>query len=158
MSPLWTACLVSFKRAILISVVIITHVTIINWLVIFAQKGHTYLCRNYRSCHCYQLLVQFHSRGHTYHCSNCRLLLSTAYPVSFKRAINISVAYYSYYIDHVTCINCLLNFIPESLKLEEIAGADQCGLRCNISNTHQMFCIRQTLRVKRDSSELFTEL
>jgi hypothetical protein len=93
-----TGCSFSLKRAILISVEIIDHVTAINCLFSFIQ------------------------RGHTSHCSNCRLLLSTVYPILFKRTINIFVAYYSYYIDHATCINCLLNFIPESLKLEDIAG------------------------------------
>jgi len=122
MSPLSTACLVSFKRARHISVVVIDHVTIINWLFIFVQKGHNYLSSNYRSCHCYQLLVSFIQRDRMYHCSNYRLLLSTAYAILFKRAINMTVAYCSYCIDHITYKNCMLNFIPESLKLEDIAG------------------------------------
>jgi hypothetical protein len=147
MSPLSTACLVSFKRAIHITAVVIDHVTVINCFFSFIQKRHTYLCSNYRSWLYYQLVVHFRSkgpyiisaviidhataincllsfiqRGHTYHCSNCRLLLSTAYPILFNRAINITAAYCSYCINHVTCIICLLNFIPERLKLEDIAG------------------------------------
>ena len=147
MSPLSTASVVSFKRAIHVSAVVIGHFTVINCFCSFIQKGHTYLCSNYRSCHNYQLVVHFRSkgpysisvviidhvtaincmfsfieRGHAYHCSNYRLLLSTAYPILFEMAINITVAYCSYYIVHVTCISCFLNFIPEFLKLKDIAG------------------------------------
>jgi hypothetical protein len=54
----------------------------------------------------------------------------------------------------------MLNILLSRLSpyIDEITGDNQCGFRCNRSNTDQIFCIRQILEEKWEYNETAHEL